>query len=149
MEIIDAREVQRREGGEIRSWTIKSFAIRHSGLARAMWLDWDAYPCRSPSPLFAALVGHPIVYWASGVDDWRWRYNAEIHEAVYGGQHQVGSIQGGCYLLDCRRAWPSLTLVRYCDDHYDWWYPANRNSDEEAWRLAIAAAGCDALWRSP
>ena len=56
IEFIDAREVRNKHGGEIRSWTLKSFAIRHSGLAKIQWMDWDAYLIKNPHPLFAELI---------------------------------------------------------------------------------------------
>ena len=143
VEIIDAGEVQARVGGECRyPWTLKSFAIRYGGLKRVQWLDWDNMNVVNPTPLFAALDARPMLTWHGDWSD-RWGFNKEIHQAVIGGPSPLRPIQGGTYFIDCANpaAWKLLTLQRYCDDHHAWWYPANRNSDEEAWRLGIAATG--------
>jgi hypothetical protein len=157
VKIIDAREVHSVVGGEfLPPWTLKSFAIRYSGLAKIQWLDWDAYNVRSTGNIFAALDNHTMITWHGDWSD-RWGFNKEIHQAIIGRPSPLRPIQGGTYFLNCDgiEGWKLLTLQRYCDDNYKWWYPANRNSDEEAWRLSIAATNANYIeggkldWHGP
>ena len=99
VEIIDAREVQARVGGECRyPWTLKSFAIRYGGLQRVQWLDWDNMDVIDPTPLFAALAARPMLTWHGDWSD-RWGFNKEIHQAVIGGPSPLRPIQGGARTL--------------------------------------------------
>ncbi len=154
VEIIDARAVRERVGGDFSAqcWGIKAFAIEHSGLERAQWLDWDAYCVANPRPLFAALDAHPMLYWAPHYLWWL-QGNKPVHHAVYGLPFEsdcpVRPVQGGTYLIDCRRAWRLIRLQRFSDSHPHAFYPPNHNTDEEGWRLAIAATEIDALRADP
>ncbi len=158
VEIIDAREVQRRHGGYIQSWALKSFCMYYSGLRRVQWIDWDAWHACDPSPMFAALDSAQFLYWTGGTVEsqanTRWPYNPEIHKAVYGDKPLIGPIQGGTYLLNCETGWKLLELQHYLDTNWEWWSKHNRWSDEEGWRLGVAATTppvvTDRLeWRHP
>ena len=154
-------ETMARTGEDWRSyiqWSAKAYAIKHSGLAKAVWQDWDAYFVENPRMLFDLLDQHPFLYWAGG-DPWRWRYNAYLHEAIYGLPRlhdcPTGPIQGGVYGINCQTAWKLIELQRLQDANSKMFYPLAHLTDEEGWRLSISALKFPAYqpgpmpWRGP
>lgn len=161
VDLMSFPETQARTGEDWRSyiqWSAKSYAIRHSGLAKVQWIDWDAYHVDNPEKLFGMLDTNPFLFWAGG-DPWRWRYNPYLHDAVYGlpigHDCPTGPIQGGTYAIDCTKAWKLIELQRLQDSNSRMFYPLAHLTDEEGWRLSITALGFPALqpgpmpWRGP
>jgi hypothetical protein len=157
----DFREVAAQTGDTWKSyiqWSAKAFAIKYSGLAKVAWQDWDAYFVENPRPLFDLLDEHPFLFWAGG-DPWQWRYSWYLHNNIYGlaqGQDcPVMPIQGGLYLIDCKRSWKLIELQRFQDANSKLFYPMSHLTDEEGWRLSISALKYDAIqpgilpWRGP
>ena len=46
-------------------------------------------------------------------------------------------------MLDLTRCWKELQLVRFTDDHSDYYYQHNKYPDEASWRMALCACGTD------
>lgn len=121
-----------------RAYSMKSYAMAHSGFARALWLDADAYCVADPAPLFAALDAAPYVFWSTGNN-----YYPTYDTHWTGVAQDAGGmeLQGGQYLIDFRRYWHELQIARWIDDHADYFWRHNKFHDEAAWRIAIAALG--------
>ena len=139
--LIDAEAMlARHPARKADSWTRKSYAIAHSGLARVLFLDPDAYAVRDPAPLFAILDECAFAYWA----DLPWfadRTNYPLTTPLIGGNPWAPPVQGGHFLIDCRRAWRELMLLRWIDNHADWWWRVNGGEDQGGWRLILSATG--------
>lgn len=134
VEFINATEMVKKHPGHIRSWCLKSYAIEHSGLARVMWLDWDAYACRNPAPIFDQLQDVDYYYWSNG-RHWDDIANHKLIQAITSNP-EPHSIQGGVYFLNCATpgGWKMLRLQR-CWDKWEretW----GQNYDQDGWLLA-------------
>jgi hypothetical protein len=119
-------------------WALKTFAIAHSGLARVLFLDGDAYLVADPSPLFALLEQYAFVYWENlegfNVLD-------EKLIAPLGIASMPRRVQGGHYLIDLREAWRELMVAIHYNNHADFWWRRNTSDDEAGWRLTLGALG--------
>ena len=137
VEFVNAAEMVKTWPGHIRSWALKSYAIEHSGLARVMWIDWDAYCCRNPSPIFSELDSTDFYYWRNG-EHWDTLVNRGVFESVTTAA-TPHSVQGGVYLINCASpgGWKMLHLQRLWDTHErETW---GQNYDQDGWLLACTA----------
>ncbi len=114
----------------------KSYAIVHSGFEQLLWLDADAYCVTDPARLFVQLDGRqPFQCWSTAAP-----YMETVNRELTGAGPAIDiEVQGGQLLIDCRRAWRELMLVRWIDDHSDYyWSPGvNRFHDESSWRMVL------------
>lgn len=135
VEFIDATRVQEHHPGHIRSWCLKSYALEHSGYARAMWLDWDAYACMNPRKIFQELDSVDFYYWRNG-PHWDDIANKKLIGQVTANP-MPHSVQGGVYFLNCVTGWKMLQLQRCWDTHEaETW---GSNYDQDGWLLACTA----------
>ena len=139
VEVFDARKVARETGDTYHMWGLKAFAMRHSGIARVLWLDWDAYCIVDPSPLFATLEKAPFYYWRNG-DKWKTHnWNFSLDKAVTPNELPL-PVQGGHFLLDCANpmGWRMLAAQCFVDSHHrEFWQ--HIGEDQGGWRMTMAA----------
>ncbi len=131
---------ERHPARKLDSWARKSWIIAHSGFARVLFLDPDAYCVLDPGPLFALLDEHVFLYW-SNLPWYHVNMDYELVAPLVGDKTWAPSVQGGHYLVDCRAAWKEIMLQRWWDDHADFWWRRCANNDEDGWRLTLTALG--------
>ena len=135
--LVDADEFTRwHPARKADSWARKSYAIAHSGFARCLFLDPDAYCVSDPAPLFALLDEYVFAYWAN-IPFYHQKTGYELLRPLVGETPWAPPVQGGAFLLDCKRAWKELMIQRWWDNHADFWWRRSGNSDEDGWRTII------------
>ena len=129
---------QRHPGRKINAWARKSWAIAHSGFARVLFLDPDAYAVADPRPLFTLLDDRGLAYWAdlpSFADRTPYPFLAPLVRE----DGWVPPVQAGHLLIDLRKAWTELMLVRWYDNHADFWWRVHAGEDQGGWRTVLSA----------
>ena len=134
VEFRDLREYQAKYGGNISSWASKGFALSHSGLAKAIVIDWDCYCVTNPQPIFDELAETGMIYW--GPNGWR-EYNIDLFKQFCDCKDVCISIQGGFMAFNCTTYWKPIMLQRHYDDNAGWWWRKTPNGDEGGWRLSL------------
>jgi hypothetical protein len=140
VKIVDARKVQQKHPARIlRGWEIKTYAILHSGFARVLYLDADAYCVRDPSPLFALLDAEPFLFWQDlpGTERHiRWRFFGIPEDQGKG----VPPVQGGQLLIDVAGFYRELSVAHWLNQHSDYAY-SHQYGDQDSYRVAMALLG--------
>jgi hypothetical protein len=125
----------RKMGG----WECKTYAIAHSGFARCLFLDADAYCVKDPTGLFVELNHAPFAYWKD-----LHCCAANVHWDAFGVSKDVGMkvppVQGGQLLIDCQAFWRELMLTHWLCQHSDFSF-SHGFGDQDQWRVALAATG--------
>ena len=117
------------------SFALKNYAVAHSGFARVLFMDADAYLVRDPQLLFDALETYPIIY-GQNLHGWDSYIDRSFLKSIV--TILAPEVQGGAYLFDCKTAWRELMLTRWINEHRGFWWHKNRSEDEDAIRLAIS-----------
>jgi hypothetical protein len=118
-------------------WEWKCHAIMHSGFARVLYIDVDAYPVTDPAWLFGLLDSDPFVFW----EDLPACTN-NIHWEAFGVKRPGTGItfQGGVGLFDVAACWKMLTVYAWLNWHSDWSY-SHGFGDQDMCLIATVATG--------
>jgi len=129
-----------------RGWETKTHAVIHSGFARVLFLDSDAYPVIDPTALFSALVRAPFAFWRDTGERPKAPWFGLAREAV----EAVPPVQSGQYLVDVAGWWRELVLAYWMDQHSDYFYSRGSAGPRGRWHgfgdqamltAALAATG--------
>ena len=114
-------------------WAMKTFALGHCGLEKALYLDGDAYLLADPEPLFALLTEYRFVYWENleGFNIMDESLIAPLEISL------PRRVQGGHYLINCKTAWQELMCACWYNHHADFWWQRNTSDDESGWRMVL------------
>ena len=123
-------------------WTIKTWAIAHSGFRRVLFLDADAYCVTDPAPLFSVLDDTNFAYWHD-LPGYANRTNYDLLNPEIGGREWAPQVQGGHFLVDCGSpaGWKKLMLARWYDQHANVWWNHQGGEDQGGWRLILTLLG--------
>jgi hypothetical protein len=118
-------------------WENKTTAILHSGLARVLYLDADAYLVADPSALLETGRISSFAFWSDlpwNDSSLHWDWSGVTNRAC------IPPVQGGQLVIDVVGSWRMLIVAHWINQHSDYWY-AHQFGDQDSWRLAIAATG--------
>lgn len=141
VEFVDANQVRKEHPARMMGgWELKSFAIAWCRFRNVLLLDADSVPVRDPFPLF---------------DSPEFQYNGAIFwpdikpcmesDKAFGfvGTHKPDNyveVESGQLMLDKVRCWRALELVRWMNDHSDFWY-RYFHGDKSTFDLAFLRCG--------
>jgi hypothetical protein len=144
--VIDIRKHAASMGGAriLRGWECKLWALSYCGFEKVLYLDADAYVVSNPASFLLELDNAPFVFW----NDLPFNYGTVRWQTVWpSGDFGVPAIQGGQLAIDRVKAWPTVMLSHWMNQHSDFYY-SHMFGDQDTWRVALAAQADRSLWAS-
>lgn len=135
--IIDSLRHAESIGGAriMRGWEQKLHALVHCNFRQILYLDADAYVVDNPAPLMKLLDRSPFVFWADLAGNYA---TVKWSNCWPDGENNVPAIQGGQLAIDREKAWRTLILAHWMNQHSDYYY-SHMFGDQDTWRVALAA----------
>ena len=122
----------------LRGWEVKTVALLHCGLRRAIFVDGDAYCVADPSPLLELASRYPLVAWLDFPDANQVKWEAFGLNPARG--NKIQTFQGGQFAIDLIAARRELVIADWLNRHSDYSYHFGYG-DQDMWRVALALTG--------